>query len=67
MKKATSFPWLIRIFMISLVSVIVLMASSSGAWAQGVSFKQVAFEGVFVADLNETIFLDSLEWRWRLR
>lgn len=24
-------------------------------------------KGVFIGDLNETIFLDSLEWRWRLR
>jgi hypothetical protein len=21
-------------------------------------------EGVFIGDLNDTIFLDSLEWRW---
>jgi len=24
-------------------------------------------EGLFVGNLNETLFLDSLEWRWRLR
>jgi len=24
-------------------------------------------KGVFIGDLNETLFLDSLEWRWRLR
>ncbi len=84
MKKAGSFPRSIRVFMSSLVSVFVLLASpggedgrpkildDSGLVVFTLEFDALAPDtirrkGVFIGDLNETLFLDSLEWRWRLR
>ena len=59
MKKAASFLWPFRLFMISLVTVTVLLVSPGGARAQGVSFKQVAFEGDAVADGGEFLSFQS--------